>query len=304
MSMWRKITLASLLFLSLALFVIPISMQASALGGVQRDSVNVYSALGTSFYDPYYGSYVTEVAKGAILNVSVTFTPTGSCQAAGCNMSIGFAFDTLPNYTITASGYSNATNANPHNTFTALPYQTYVVSFAVTAPPTATSAMTHQYQVDIVNYAKANNASSDETLLDSLTGSVAIISPQQAKYWSASQNLTMLSNAYGSAFSSILASPNSYEYSQTVSYLSQSSASTTKAGQQYSEGNFAGANASEVMALTQYQQAIQSYQASANSLSSANNNYNSLIPYGVILLGIGALIAGMGLGIGAFRKAA
>jgi hypothetical protein len=256
-------------------------------------------------YDPYYQTSVdAEVAQGATLNVLVSFT-TNSCPEVGCNMSVGFAFDTVPNYTTAASGYTNASNANPSNTFTAHSDQTYVVSFPVIAPATASYLVTHQYQVDIVNFQKANNKSSAQTLQDfPIHGTVAIISPAQQSYWFAEKNLTIMANAYSTVFSSILSSANGYHYSQTVSLYTQSSASASKAATAYNEGNFAGANSSEVLALSQYQQAVTSYQSGANSLDNANNNYQSLVPYGVILLGIGALIAGIGLAIGAFRRSA
>jgi hypothetical protein len=264
----------------------------------------VYSSLGTSFYDSYYGTSLTEVMQGSFLNVMVTFTPSFACPQVGCNMSVGFAYDTVPNYTLSASGYTNASNANPSNTFTALPNQEYLVSFAVQAPNTASNLWSHQYQVDIVNYANADNSSSVETLLDSIDGTVGIISSTQQNYWFAQKNLTTMAAAYSTVFDSILSSSDGYHYSQTVSLAAQSASSSSKANMEYSEGNFVGANSSEVLALSQYQQAIQSYQSGASSLDSSNSNYLSLIPYGVILLGIGAIVAGFGLAIGAFRKTA
>jgi hypothetical protein len=290
--------------LTLALYLVPLAIRSTAAGGISNDTVNVYSSLGSSFYDQYYGTSLPEVQQGASLVVAVTFTPSYACPRVGCNMSVGFAFDTVPNYTTSASGYTNASNANPRNTFTALPGQSYVVEFSVIAPLTASNLVMHQYQVDIVNYAKANNASSAETLLDTMGGTIGVISPTQQSYWFAQKNLTTLSDAYSSVFSSILSSPNGYHYSPAVNFLIQSSTMASKANMQYSEGNFAGANASEVLALGQYQQAVQSYQSGASSLDSSNNNYLSLVPYGVILLGIGAVVAGIGLAIGAFRKSA
>lgn len=288
----------------LSLYFIPLAIESNAAGGINRDSVNVYSSLGSLFYDPYYQMSLPEVAQGASLTVMVSFTPSNSCPSVGCNMSIGFAFDTVPNYTTSASGYTNASNANPSNTFTALPGQPYVVSFSATAPTTGSNFYAHQYQVDIVNYAKANNRTSSESFLDSLNGYVAIISPAQQSYWLANKNLTTMASAYSGVFSSVLSSPNSYHYSQTVSFITQSTTSASKASTQYSEGNFASANSSEVLALGQYQLAVSSYQSGASSLDNTNNTYQSLLPYGALLLGIGALIAGIGLAIGAFRKSA
>ena len=220
-------------------------------------------------------------------------------------MSVGFAFDTVPNYTTSASGYTNASNANPSNTLTALPGQIYAVSFTVTAPTTASNLYAHQYRIDIVNLQKADNHSSTQTLLNpTIEGPVAIISPAQQSYWFANKNLTTMASAYSGVFSSVLSSPNSYHYSQTVSLITQSTTSASKASTQYSEGNFAAANSSEVLALSQYQQAVSSYQSGASSLDNSNNTYQSLVPYGALLLGIGALIAGIGLAIGAFRRSA
>ena len=301
-SLARRLVLVSLLCMTLALYFVPLTIQSRAAGGVSSDSLNVYSSLGTSVSDQYYGTTLPEVEQGAVLTVMVTFTPSFACPKVGCNMSVGFAFDTLPNYTKTASGYTNASNANPSNTLTALANQPYALSFPVTAPMTASNLVTHQYQVDIVNYAKADNRSSAETLLDTIGGTIGIISPVQQSYWFAQKNLTTMADAYSTVFSSILSSSNEYHYSQSVSMLAQSTASSSKANMQYSEGNFAGANASEVLSLSQYQQAVQSYQSGANSLDSSNNNYLSLVPYGALLLGIGALIAGIGLAIGAFRR--
>jgi hypothetical protein len=289
--------------LTLALFVVPLATtHSNGAGGLNTWSATLYTPLGSSFFDQFYGSSQPAVVQGGSMNVVVTFTPSNSCPKVGCNMSIGIAFDTLANYTQSASGYTNASNARPNDTFTALPGQPYTVSFSVKAPATANYLITHQYQVDFVNLAKANTSSSSQTILGTTNSRIAIISTPQQTYWFANKNLTNLESAYSGLLAAALSSPNGYQYSNVASELAQQTVTQSKASTQYSEGLFTQANSTEVLALSQYQQAVSSYQSGASALTNQNNTYQSLVPYGAILLGVGALIAGIGLALGALRR--
>ena len=160
----------------LGFYFVPLALQSNAAaGGLNSASVSVYGSLGPAFYDSYYGQTLVEAVQGTALNVTVYFTPSGTvnpCPAVGCNMSIGIAFDSTPNYTTTATYYTNASNANPDSTFKALPSKPYAVSLVVDAPTGVSNLVAHQYQVDIVNFAEANNASSSEVLAPAKFASV------------------------------------------------------------------------------------------------------------------------------------
>jgi hypothetical protein len=297
----RKLVLASVLAVVLSFYFVPLAIQSNAAGGLNSSSVSLYGPLGPAFYDSYYGQTLVEVVQGTALNITVDFTPSVACPTVGCNMSIGIAFDSTPNYTTTATYYTNASNANPHSTFTALPSKPYVVTFSVTTPTGVSNLVAHQYQVDIVNFAKQNNASSSETLLRTLSGSIAFILSTQDSYWTSEQMLASLTTAYSTTFNDVLSSSIAYQYSSMQNSLTQSSIASTKASQYYQEGNFASASSYETTALNNFNQAISSYQSSANSLAGVSNSA-SFISYGYLLVGIGALIAGIGYVVRSVRK--
>jgi hypothetical protein len=251
---------------------------------------------------------VTEVQQGANLNVTVMFRAT-SCGTSGqCNLSIGFAFDTLKQccspWNQNATGFANASNANPQTTFTATTNngQPYSVSFLVNAPSAASNLVPHSYELIVANLAKVNTPTSIQSFITSSSGEVGIVSASQAGYWLAYQNYTSTQSAFSSIFQFIVASQTGYAYSQAVSLSTQAANSATKATTLYGQGNFGQANTLMTQAMNEYQQAVQSYQSSASSLSGGQSNYNTLLPYGALMLGIGALVAGFGVLLGGFRR--
>jgi hypothetical protein len=298
------------------------SARSSAAGGISYMNVMISSKL-LPVNDPYYGGLYTEVEQGSVLNVSVIFEAANTCGNVGCNLSIGVAFDTVPNYTISSSGYTNASNANPTSTFTALPNQFDSVSLSVTAPATATNLVSHSFEVDIVNLRVKNTPTSTQTLLDSSSGVVGIISPAQFGYWQAYQNYTQMASAYSSVFTAIAASQNNYQFSQVTSLSSQAATSSTMAGQQYASGQFALADVMMTNAMNQYRMAVSSYLSTSSSLASGQTNSTSsnngyltqqvkylqsevsllsaevgdvpLVAYGAIFLGVGVLVASIGV---------
>lgn len=307
-NMLRKRVLAAIFILTLGVLCFAPMLDSVSAQSTITPSVILTSNLGGPFFDPFYGNTLTEVQQNSTLNVTVAFQTGNQCPTSGCDLSVGFALDTIPNFTkSTGLGYTNASNANPSSPLVALPHQDYEVALSILVPSNASNLFVHNYAVNIVNISTFTNTTTFltqtvESVIGTSAGTIAIISPQQESFWIASQNLTLLSSGYARILNSSFSSQSGYQYSKAAGFYANSSSYYARGEQAYSEGNFAQASNYMNSALSEFNQAVSSYQSSAQSVASSNSSYLSFLSEGALLFGIGIIIAGIGVVIRGIRK--
>jgi hypothetical protein len=313
--MQRRKILAACLSLFLVALALPALRIPNANAFTNNNSAVTIAGIAITTFDSYFhNTQVDAVAAGSVLNFNV-YVQASNCGSQ-CNyqrnVTVGVKFDWMTNY-------QNASNASPTSTFPMTANQQAVIQVPVSIPSlTGTNAnanlYTHTWTVVIwdgtLNSLNAINvntncADTEKTpscvRIDMGFGNhpIAIYNPDQLAGMQARKQASTQLASLSTTLGSLTQLPPGA--AGAIAALTQASNEMSLGDQSYSTGDFASARTHYQNSQNNVNTAISSLSGTGGGVDTANLTHSILDGAGIVMVGIGALFAGLGA-FAYFRK--
>ena len=291
----RKIVISCL---SLLLTALALSSVSTPKAHAAVSSTVTLSGLGVyGFTDPLTLATVDGIGSGSTLTVTANLLAPAS-PSMQHNVTVGFKGDWM-------SSYQNASNAGPGSTLALTASQQASVTVSVTMPSTG-GLTTYTWTVIICDGpSNAKTASCTTTTSGALYHPLAVYTGDQL---SAAQASVTAASAIANVNGAITLVTGSFVHTPppgataAAGLIAQASTEMTLGSQSWKNGDYGGAK-------THYQNALNDANAAAGSLTGQGGGVDeaSLVNLvlggtGIALIGVGALLAGLGVFFHYIRK--